>query len=182
MIFTPQDYLTEHLSATVDTRHYMENYRDTARFEALCRECRAYGHRWGCPPHDCDWAARLRSFPHVFIAGTKITPHAHDIPADEAFSLLEPETKKLNNLLLAKEAETRGLAFGFAGKCPYCPGMKCTRTEGKPCRHPELVRPSLESVGFDVAATARDLLGVELAWGRDGMLPPYLVIVGAVFL
>ena len=50
----------------------------------------------------------------------------------------------------------------YVGTCLYCPEGTCTRPEAKPCRHPELVRPSLEACGFDIAHTTSDLFGIEL--------------------
>ena len=49
------------------------------------------------------------------------------------------------------------------------------------CRHPELVRPSLEACGFDIAHTTSELFGIELKWGTDGSLPEYLTLVCGFF-
>ena len=46
---------------------------------------------------------------------------------------------------------------------------------------PHLVRPSLEAYGFDVALITQELFGIKLRWGKDGLLPEYLVIVCALF-
>ncbi len=43
------------------------------------------------------------------------------------------------------------------------------------------MRPSLEAVGFDVSATARDVLGIELLWSTDGRLPQRITLVTALF-
>lgn len=59
-------------------------------------------------------------------------------------------------------------------------GGGCTRREGLPCRYPDKVRPSLESMGFDIGKTAKELFGLELKWASYGMLPEYYVLVGAV--
>ena len=67
------------------------------------------------------------------------------------------------------------------GSCLYCPEGTCTRPEAKPCRHPELVRPSLEACGFDIARTTSELFGIELKWGTDGSLPEYLTLVCGFF-
>ncbi len=56
---------------------------------------------------------------------------------------------------LEKELFLRGFykAFGLgAGPCNLC--ESCAFDEG--CRHPEIARPAMESVGIDVFATARD--------------------------
>ena len=72
-------------------------------------------------------------------------------------------------------------SFAYVGTCLYCPEGTCTRPEAKPCRHPELVRPSLEACGFDIAHTTSELFGIELKWGTDGSLPEYLTLVCGFF-
>ena len=68
----------------------------------------------------------------------------------------------------------------FTFRCVLCP-EGCTRPEGKPCRHPERLRHSLESVGFDIVAMAHDLLDIDLEWSHDGSLPKHITLVTALF-
>ena len=63
-----------------------------------------------------------------------------------------------------------GRAFTSVGNCFYRPKGTCTRAEGKPCRHPDLVRPSPETYEFDIVRTASELFGIELKWGKEGLL------------
>ena len=65
----------------------------------------------------------------------------------------------------------------IAGQCATC--ATCTRCEGKPCRAPERLRYSLESVGFDVSTLTEILAGITLHWPKTGV-PDYLVTVGAL--
>lgn len=119
-----------------------------------------------------------------------------DIAIERRVKLLEQTRVVMDRELLEKEAQLHGRAF-FAGTCLLCgrgagQGTKrgagqgaessggCTRREGLPCRHPDKVRPSLESMGFDIGKTAKELFGLELKWASDGMLPEYYVLVGAV--
>ena len=64
---------------------------------------------------------------------------------------------------------------------PMSEAGRLIRPEAKPCRHPELVRPSLEACGFDIAHTPSELFGIELKWGTDGSLPEYLTLVCGFF-
>ena len=68
----------------------------------------------------------------------------------------------------------------------YCDGVifglePCARIDGKPCRHPDKVRPSLEAFGFDISKTAKDLLGLEIKWSKGDLIPEYLTLVGGIF-
>ena len=58
---------------------------------------------------------------------------------------------------------------------------RITPAEALPCRHPERVRPSLEACGFDLERTASELFGIEMRWGRNGLLPEYLTLVCGLF-
>ena len=87
-----------------------------------------------------------------------------------------PETLKM---MLDAEKEYGGRALAFAGECLLCGDEKCTRPLGKPCRHPQKVRPSLEACGFDVNKIAEELLGIEIKWGHDNKMPEYLLLTCA---
>lgn len=56
-------------------------------------------------------------------------------------------------------------------------------SEGRPCRYPDRIRPSLESLGFDIGKTASELLGIELKWSEPGSsgLPEYFTLVSGFF-
>jgi predicted metal-binding protein len=68
----------------------------------------------------------------------------------------------------------------FTFRCVLCP-EGCTRPQGRPCRHPDKLRHSLESVGFDIEAMTRDLLDIHLEWSHDGSLPKHITLVTALF-
>lgn len=69
-------------------------------------------------------------------------------------------------LMAALETEAFKMGYRFAaayagGDCELC--AVCVGPGGEPCRHPYLARPSMESVGIDVVATAEAAgLAVEL--------------------
>ena len=71
-----------------------------------------------------------------------------------------------------------GAAVLTTGGCTLC--EECTRPMGRPCRHPQAVGYSLESLGCDVGAAARGELGWELLWPRRDRLPRYLTLLCAV--
>ena len=171
---------TERMEAELDVRDYIAGYRDVERFEQCCRQCPNYGRRHGCPPFDEDTTARIMQYHRVRILGVKVTPQGERQPLSAANDLIEPVVLEMNRQLLQLEQEMSGMACGFVGKCPYC-SEPCSRLDGKSCRHPDKMRPSLEALGFDVTKTASQLLGIEMQWGIDGMMPDYLVLICAVF-
>ena len=177
----PIDYTTERYTAETDAKAYIEGFRRVSYFKKLCQQCKNYGHRYGCPPFHDDVLAAVNDYQKVRIYGVKIIPKDKSLPLDTANQLMEPEISKLNKELLEEEKALDGLGLGFVGTCPYCGNTPCARLEGMPCRHPDKVRPSLEAFGFDVDKTAKELLGIEIKWSQDGLIPEYLMLVYGIF-
>ena len=117
----------------------------------------------------------------ALLVATRITPEEPGLPVSEAGRLILPERQRLERRLLEMERQYGGRSFAYVGTCIHCPEGSCTRPEGRPCRHPELVRPSLEAFGFDISLTLGRLFGLELKWGHNGCAPDYLVLVSALF-
>ena len=60
-------------------------------------------------------------------------------------------------------------------------GKRCSRIEGKPCKHPDKVQPSLEAFGFDMVKTAKNVLGLEIKWNKGLLIPEYLTLACGIF-
>jgi len=118
-------------------------------------------------------------YERVRIIGLKITPDANC--KCTSAEILQQKRMKLEQKLLALEQTLHGRAAGLSGKCPYCSNKECARIAGMPCRHPDLARPSLEALGFNVEKIASDYLKTKILWEHDGVRPEYLLLVGAVF-
>ena len=164
-------YRAEDFSVTVSVADYIARFRDAERFEGCCRACPNYGCSWGCPPFDFDVEEYLNRYSRALLIATKIAPEQRDLPIAEAKRLIHPERQRLERRLLEMERRYGGRSFAYVGSCLYCPEGTCTRPEGNPCRHPELVRPSLEACGIDVFALIKD----------NGKMPEYLTLVCGFF-
>lgn len=168
------------------TSDYIAQYRDIPKFLEYCRECPRYNKCWACPEHSFDTKKYIEGYDHVYIIGAKVpVPESlsqMDMTAEQiaqaAEGVMKAARRVLDPVLLALEQHIPNSLACFGGTCHLC--ETCTRVEGKPCRFPEKRRPSLESIGFDVASTTEKLLGIELLWCQDS-LPPYLTVVSALF-
>ena len=174
-------YRTEEQSRSLAAADYIDRFRDADRFIGFCQSCPNYGRSWGCPPFGFDVEARLRSYRRVLLVATRITPTEPGLPIDLSRPLIRPERIRLEHRLRELARQYDGLSCAYVGSCLYCPEGSCTRPDGAPCRHPELVRPSLEAYGFDIGRTLSELFGLELAWGRDGRMPETLTLVCGLF-
>lgn len=176
-----RNYSAEDFTATLPAADYIACFRDAERFLGCCRACPNFGCSWGCPPFDYDVAELLGGYRSVLLIATKITPSTSGLPLSASQALIRPERLRLETRLRELERRYHGRACAYIGQCLYCPEGSCTRPEGLPCRHPELVRPSLEAYGFDIGRTLDELFGIELKWGGKGLMPEYLTLVCGFF-
>lgn len=174
-------YTIEKYQAEIDAKAYIEGFRRADYFIKFCQQCKNYGRRYGCPPFEDDPLAAIKGFGRVRLLGVKITPKDKTLPLEAANDLMDPAISELNAELLNLEQALGGRAYGFVGSCPYCGGAPCARIKGKPCKHPDKVRPSLEAIGFDIGKTATDLLGLDIQWSKDGLIPEYLTLICGIF-
>lgn len=176
-------YKVEDFTVNLPADEYIANFRNPDCFMKCCKECGNYGKVWACPPFSHDILAELRQYTDVILFATKIMPCCNDVPISEVQQFIRPERIRLEKQLLSMEQKYCGTAraFAYAGSCLYCPEGTCSRLDNMPCRHPELVRPSLESYGFDLGKTATELFGFPLVWGHDGKLPEYLTLICGLF-
>lgn len=173
--------------ATIAAMDYVRDYRDVSRFEAMCAQCGSYGRVWSCPPFERE--LDLRGYKTVRLFGSQAFFEAElrerVMTAEErkrvTAQVLDEMWAELLPRLYKLERRNAGSRI-FTGRCRLCRPAPCSRVEGRPCRHPDEVRSSLEAVGFDVVKTARDLLGIELLWSTDGHLPEYVMLITAIFL
>lgn len=172
-------YATEEYTADISVEDYIAGFRDERRFIALCKQCPNYGNSWGCPPFDFDTESFLRQYKYAHLMATKIIPEDKDVQFDKSQALVYPERVRIERELLEMERKYGGRAFAYIGSCLHCNGAECRRKCNMPCLHPDKVRPSLEAFGFDIGRTLSELFGIQLLWGKDGVLPEYLVLVSA---
>lgn len=181
------NYNVSSKEVSVDAREFVSRYRDVERIGLLCRQCPSFGRMWCCPPYDFDPCTLTDGFKTVQLMATTIefdeetraeckTPeHSSRVCHDAMCQVWKTILPRLYEM----EREKPGSRC-FSFRCSLCP-EGCTRSEGKPCRHPDLMRHSLESVGFDIVAMAHDQLDIDLEWSADGSLPQRVTIVTALF-
>jgi predicted metal-binding protein len=124
--------------------------------------CDGYGNGLCCPPRTPtpeQMKRVLADYNHALIYSYVCTPSDY-----------RPKRRRMRKLVaeLERSAFLDGhyKAFGLAdGPCRLC--RVCDLTHD--CRHPEQARPSMESCGIDVYATARNSgIKLEVATRRDG--------------
>lgn len=185
--FVVMKYTVQTREVTIPAQEFISRYRDVDRIRQYCLQCPGYGKSWGCPPFDFDPRSATDGFKTVRLMATIIE---FDEPTRAACqdaqaaarvgrqAMSEVWQSLLPRLYEMERKEPGSRCFTF--RCVLCP-EGCTRPEGKPCRHPDKLRHSLESVGFDIEAMTRELLEIELEWSRDGSLSKHITLVTALF-
>jgi len=182
-------FIIKNYFSTILVDDYIVDYRDSDKFIEYCKQCNKYENCWACPPYDFDTTEQILKYKKAYIIGTKIIISEKvrfECKDSESVKLIGSEIikevrKNLDEQLLIIESEIPDSKSFFAGTCHICDSEECTRIINEPCRHPEKIRHSLESFGFDMGKTSEKLLGIQMKWSKDGSLPEYLTLVSGLF-
>ena len=164
---------------TVSVPEYIEGYVNVEEFLECCKVCGNYERKWSCPPYDFEPVKDYWSkFEHFYVVGKKMILREEEKEHWE--DLMKQVKQELTETLFQEEAKHPGSRSLSAGSCHICGEGNCSKPLGEPCRYPEKMRYSIESLGGNVGLTASKLLGVELQWIEEGKLPDYFVLVGGL--
>ena len=172
-------------SNKIKMSEYIRNFYDRDKFHKLCMQCEKYGKLWSCPPYSFEVKDILNKYDNVYLIGAKIIlsdkliceTKKEDI-LECTYTILNEVRKILGDMLLNLEDRYQESLSLYAGSCLLC--ENCDRLNNKPCRFPERMRYSLESLGFDVSKTSSELLDIDIKWAND-KLPEYFTLVSAFF-
>lgn len=164
---------------TITVEDYIEGYVCVEEFLGYCKACENYNRKWSCPSYDFDPVEDYwRKFNHLLVVGKKMIL---DEEEKENWQALMAEVKaELTEELYQREEDYPNSQSLSAGSCQICGEDNCTRKNGEPCRFPDKMRYSIESVGGNVGLTCSKLLGIRLQWMEEGQIPDYFVLVGGL--
>ena len=172
-------YTLEKFQKKISVEEYIEGYVNVAEFLRYCRECPNYDKAWSCPGHDFDPEEYWRTYSSLTLLGYKIIFDGTETE-ERSLEIMAEVKKQLTEELFEMENTHPGSISLSAGSCSICGKGNCTRPSGKPCRYPDKMRYSIESIGGNVGKTVHDLLGIELEWIEAGKMPSYFVLVGGL--
>ena len=99
---------------------------------------------------------------------------------EEGLAILRKVKEGMGEALYEMEAVYPQSKALSAGTCLLCGEGNCTRALSEPCRYPDKMRYSIESLGGNVGLTVSKLMGIQLEWIEEGKLPSYFVLVGGL--
>lgn len=178
-----------HKTVRLPVADYIAGYRDADRFIRFCRDCGNYGTIWICPPYSFDPLDRIKNYRDAHIIGTQVwideavrrSPQSAQEQKETSYRIMEEARKSLDVPLLRIERLYPGSLAFFAGSCFLCRKEDCARHAGQPCIYPRRARSSLEAYGFDISKTASELLGIDVKWSENLVLPEYFTLVSGLF-
>lgn len=176
--------------ADISVEEYLEKYVNPEMFLEACRGCENYNMTWSCPGYSFDVSAFWKKFRNLHLCALKVEfdpSLVSEVETEEELQMVLQEVLPGEKTGLARkvrqmEMERPGsVCLSAGGGCHICQ-EGCSRPMGEPCRHPELMRYSLEALGGNVCRTVEELLGLSMEWPGYGRLPRHLVLVSGLLL
>ena len=172
-------YRTKRYEKEIPVTEYFENYVNVEEFLEYCKACPNYARVWSCPPYDFSQEAYWKRYADLCILGYQIFFEDGTTEA-ESLRIMKEVKEKMSEELFAMEAEHPGSISLSVGSGGIGEKENGTRPQGKPCRYPDKMRYSIESIGGNVGKTVHDFLGIPLEWIEEGKVPSYFVLVGGL--
>ena len=173
-------YTTERFTADISVDEYIEKYVAVEEFLECCKACPNYDKKWSCPSYDFDVLDYWKKYDNAHFIAEKIIFDEEYVGKEySADEVVEEVKQALTEELFAMEEAYPGSISLSAGSCSLCTDG-CSRLENQPCRYPDKMRYSIESLGGNVGMTISKLMGIELEWMQEGKLPSYFVLVCGV--
>ena len=174
-------YTIERQEKSIKVKDYLDKYVNVEEFLECCKKCPNYEAIWACPSYDFNPEDYWKQYDELVVVANKIVfgPNV-DIP--RSYEIMLQVKADMSRELMEREKEFPESVSLSAGSCDLCKEEGCTRKEGKPCRYPDKLRYSIESLGGDVGRTVSKLMGYELEWVEEGKVPSYYVLVGGLLI
>jgi predicted metal-binding protein len=151
-----------------------------ALFLDMCKKgCRNFNNKYSCPPLSPEFSSYVKNNEFLLVVLLKIElsqmsgkNEYHKLRIGNA--VIKPRLEKIMRMLEAN----LGSKFLSTGACRLC--KPCQKKLGKPCKHPDKMRFSLESLGVDCNKLTEDLFKFHLLWYKDKKAPEYTAVVCAL--
>lgn len=173
---------------TVDYNYKFVNISDVKveklKFLDMCKKgCKNFENKYSCPPFSPDFEFLVKGCKKLFVVMLSF-----DLKQLVNSKYKDYHKLKIGNAVIKPRIERlmRNLEIKFntkflgSGACRLC--KPCVAAFNKPCKHPEKLRFSLESVGVDCNDLFCKLFGKELLWYSDKKAPLYTSVVAALLI
>ena len=171
-------YDVKHFKKTLTTREFFDRFYNFNLVQGYCKECPRYNTNYSCSPVEIDIEKFVFEYDFIDIHVTQLFFEAEDYEKDYTSDELKEflyntffkEKKKVVDMVLDSE-KNYSKAQSLTGPCNHC-AENCKQLYSE-CKHPEIRRYSLASIGMDSRKILKDLFDIELLL-INGVLPKYL--------
>lgn len=170
-------YEKERFVKEISMDQFLDRYFDGERILQKCRECSGFAKTWSCPEFDFAPKDYWKQFSVYRVICDRISMKGVTSPR-EAEERLYREKPIFNGEMLALERKEPGSRALYAEECDEC--KTCARLTGKPCRFPEIMRYSIESLGGCGVKLVSELFGFEVLWSDGTTVPDYYILLGGL--
>ena len=148
------DYEVKHYKKTLTTREFFDNFYNFDLVQGFCKECPRYNTNYSCSPVDMDIKSFVFEYDFIDIHVTQLFFEPDDYKKDYSSEELKEvlyntffkEKQKVVNKVLESEKDYLK-AQSLTGPCNHC-AENCKELFPE-CKHPEIRRYSLASIGMD---------------------------------
>lgn len=177
-------YNVERFYKTLTTDEFYERFSNFEVVQGYCKECPRYDTNYSCSPLDIDIKEFITSYDYIDIIVTQVQydeiVYNADYSKDELNDVINKtffkERKKVVDKLLDSEKKYTK-AESLTGPCNHCT-PKCKEVYSE-CKHPEIRRYSLASLGIDSKKILKDLFDIDLIL-INGKLPKYMNNISSI--
>ncbi len=159
-------------------------YSENKPYE-MCKGCPRFGCVWSCPPYNFDVKLITSLYETANLLVLKVNPISDEdrvnaLSAEKINHTLKGFRTLLDPILISIEKRIPDSRVLFAGSCFLCGENPCTRLKGMPCKNPQTMRYSLESLGLNVKLITEVLFNIKLDWATPDAPCRYLCLVYAL--
>ncbi len=172
------EYEVKRYKKTLTTTEFYERFFNFDYVQNFCKECPRYDTNYSCSPVDINIKDFVLGYDFIDIHVTQLFFNSEDYEKDYSEEELRDvlydsffkEKKKIATKIFESEKEY-SKAQSLTGPCNHC-AENCKELYSS-CKHPEIRRYSLASIGMDSKKILKELFDIDLLL-INGVLPKYL--------
>ena len=139
---------------------FIDKYLDEALVHSYCTSCENYNLNYSCPDHKDSLIMKYNKYKYITVYIYK-TMYNESVNHSDAYT----DTRLfIDKAIFDFEKATNSIGL-IPGKCTLC--EPCLKTIDKPCPTPELIRHSLETIGFHVSNIIKNEFNEKFEWNTN---------------
>jgi len=148
------------ISKEFEFNSFVDKYLDESLVHSYCKSCENYNLNYSCPDHENSLIDKYKKYKYITVYIFK-THYSESVNHADAYT---DARLFIDKAIFDFEKETDSIGL-IPGKCTLCD--PCLKVLNKPCPTPELIRHSLETIGFHVSNIIENEFNENLEWNTN---------------